>query len=72
MRIFPIFSSPEQQAHRIPLVSKGGLDADEDVPKLLPVDEQLLPIGVELPRGLAPVLLEGLRVLAQLLVLVDL
>ena len=63
---------PEEQAHGIPLVSEGGLHANEDVAKLLAVDEQLLPIAVQVAGGLAPVLLQRLGVLAQLLVLVHL
>mmetsp|Transcript_21009 Transcript_21009/g.46075 ORF Transcript_21009/g.46075 Transcript_21009/m.46075 type:complete len:1268 (+) Transcript_21009:731-4534(+) len=62
----------EQQAHGVTLVAEGGLHANEDVAELLAVDQQLLAVGVELTGGLAPVLLQGIRVLAQTLVLIHL
>jgi hypothetical protein len=61
----------EQQPHRVALVPKGGLHADEHIAKLLAVDEHLLAVGVEVAGGLAPVLLQRLAVRAQALVLVD-
>ena len=43
----------EQEAHRVALVAKGGLHADEDVAEALAVDEELGAVGVEVARGLA-------------------
>mmetsp|Transcript_17534 Transcript_17534/g.48843 ORF Transcript_17534/g.48843 Transcript_17534/m.48843 type:complete len:660 (+) Transcript_17534:2749-4728(+) len=62
----------EQQAHGVTLVAEGGLHANEDVAELLAKYQQLLTVGVQLPRGLAPVLLQVFRVLAQPLVLIHL
>lgn len=39
--------SAEEQPHGVPLIPKGGLHSDEDIAKLLAVDEQIIAIGVE-------------------------
>lgn len=57
----------EQQAHRVALIAECGLHAYEDVAKLLAINEQLLAVAVEVTGWLAPVLLQGLAVVAQLL-----
>ncbi len=38
----------EQQSHRVPLIPEGGLDPNEDIAKLLAVDQQVLPLRVQL------------------------
>lgn len=37
----------EQKAHRIALIAKGWLDSNEDVPKLDPIDQQILASAVQ-------------------------
>ena len=39
----------EQQSHGVPLIPEGGLHPDEHVAKLLAIDQQVLPLGVQLP-----------------------
>mmetsp|Transcript_11146 Transcript_11146/g.19490 ORF Transcript_11146/g.19490 Transcript_11146/m.19490 type:complete len:210 (+) Transcript_11146:2752-3381(+) len=65
-------AAAEQQTHGVALIAEGGLHPDEHVAKLLSIDEQLLTVAVQVSWWLAPVLLEGLAVLAQALVLVHL
>mmetsp|Transcript_25720 Transcript_25720/g.64239 ORF Transcript_25720/g.64239 Transcript_25720/m.64239 type:complete len:1163 (-) Transcript_25720:603-4091(-) len=59
----------EQEAHRVSLVAKGGLDADEDVTKVLAVDQKVLAVGVEMAGRGAPVLVQGVLVVADLFIL---
>mmetsp|Transcript_38127 Transcript_38127/g.78203 ORF Transcript_38127/g.78203 Transcript_38127/m.78203 type:complete len:557 (+) Transcript_38127:2459-4129(+) len=61
----------EEQAHGIALVAERRLHTDEDIAELLAVDQQVQAIRVELPGGLAPVLLELAGVGSELLVLVN-
>ena len=51
-----------QQPHRVTLVAKGGLNADEDVAEVATEDQQVGAVAVQVAGGLAPVLLEALRV----------
>eukprot|EP00962_Isochrysis_galbana_P012886 scaffold3665_cov102-Isochrysis_galbana.AAC.3 len=60
-----------QQAHRVALIAKRGLHANEDVAKRHAEDEQVLAVGVEVAGRRAPVLLEVLGVRGELLVLGD-
>ena len=60
-----------QQTHRITLVSKGGLDADEHVAEVTTEHQQVLPVTVEVARRLAPVLFQSLRIRGETLVLLD-
>mmetsp|Transcript_54202 Transcript_54202/g.128743 ORF Transcript_54202/g.128743 Transcript_54202/m.128743 type:complete len:620 (-) Transcript_54202:301-2160(-) len=61
----------EEEAHGVALIAERGLHANEDVAELLAVDEEVLAVRVELPGGLAPVLLQLLGVGSHLLVLLD-
>mmetsp|Transcript_45111 Transcript_45111/g.134702 ORF Transcript_45111/g.134702 Transcript_45111/m.134702 type:complete len:598 (+) Transcript_45111:1213-3006(+) len=58
----------EEQAHGVSLVAERRLHADEHIAELLAIHQQVLAIGVQLTGRLAPVLLERLRVVTQLLV----
>ncbi len=60
----------EEQSHLIVFVPEGGMDADEDVPELLAVDDEVLPVGVEVAGRRSPILLQVLRVRGELVVLV--
>jgi hypothetical protein len=50
----------EEEAHRVALVTEGGLDADEHVAELGAEDQQVVPVRVEVARGRSPVLLQVL------------
>mmetsp|Transcript_74674 Transcript_74674/g.164876 ORF Transcript_74674/g.164876 Transcript_74674/m.164876 type:complete len:683 (+) Transcript_74674:2564-4612(+) len=60
----------KQQPHGIALIAEGGLHTQEDVAKLLAVDQEVLAIGVQLARWRSPVLMQVFRERAQLLVLI--
>merc|ERR1719379_2336846 len=59
----------KEELHGIPLVAKGGLHPDEEVPEALSEDEQVLAVCVQLARRGTPVLVELLCVGAERLVL---
>lgn len=61
----------EEKAHRITLIAESRLNSDEDVPVLFAIDEEILSIGVQVPRRLSPVLFESSCIRSQLLVLAD-
>ena len=60
-----------QQTHRITLVAKGGLNADEQVAEVTAKNQKILSIAVEVARRLAPVLFETLGIGRQTLVLLN-
>ena len=58
-----------QQAHGIAFVAKGGLHPHKNVAEVTAVNQQVLPVAVEVARGLAPVLLQSLGVRGETFVL---
>mmetsp|Transcript_2297 Transcript_2297/g.5224 ORF Transcript_2297/g.5224 Transcript_2297/m.5224 type:complete len:337 (-) Transcript_2297:1170-2180(-) len=60
----------EEKTHGISLVSERGLHSDEDISKLLSVNNEVLSIRVEVPRCRSPVLLQVLGVGSELVVFI--
>ena len=58
----------EKQPHGVTLVPERRLDTDEDISKLLPVNDQVLAIGVKVSRRRAPVFFQILCVRGKFVV----
>mmetsp|Transcript_86089 Transcript_86089/g.150116 ORF Transcript_86089/g.150116 Transcript_86089/m.150116 type:complete len:651 (-) Transcript_86089:2100-4052(-) len=61
----------EQKSHRITFVAESGLHTDEQITEVLPIDQHVLTIGVEITRRRSPRLVQAFRVRSELLVLVQ-